>query len=120
MATPTHCIEIEARLNNGWDEKEIRDYCTRKLHFKVDSIWYPELESLNFDGKTARASVLIQSVFYDFTKYAEEIEDWIYEWIENYITEPGIDILNIKINPLGKRLELMMDRQGYFHSRFVK
>jgi len=46
MATPTHCIEIEARVNNGWSEKEIGDYCTGKLCFKVDSIIYYNFENL--------------------------------------------------------------------------
>jgi len=95
----THRIDIEAKISNGWSKKEIQNYCDKKLCFEVDDLWGPMLKSLEVNGKTAKASILIQSVFCDFKKYTKEIEDWIHEWIGDHITEEGILISKIDIIP---------------------
>ena len=93
----THIIEIEAKINNGWSEKELRNYCMEKLD-SIDSIWDPQLESLEISKKIVKAKVLIHSTFYDFKKYDKIERGRIKSWINSHITESGIRISKININ----------------------
>ncbi len=102
----THSIEIEATINNDWDEKKIREYCINKLCFEVDSIWDPELKSLEVNQKTVKANILIQSTYYYFMEYEEEIKNNIKTWIKNHVTEPGIVISKVNMKYLGSRIRL--------------
>ena len=105
MSIPTHCIEIEAKINNNWSEKEIRDSCIKKICFEIDDIWYPELKSLDVNGRTVKVNVLIQSTFYNFMEYEDDIKEDIKTWLNNHIT-PDIEILKVNMELLGSRLKL--------------
>jgi len=104
MVVATHRIEIEAKTNNDWSEKELQKYCIKKL-YGVDDIWYTRLESINIDQKTVKAHVLIHSVYYDFIKYREEIEDFVKTWIKDHINESWLMISKIDIKPLGRSIK---------------
>ncbi len=104
MVVATHRIGIEAKINNAWGEKKIREYCIKKLG-EIDDIWYPRLESVEINQKTVKAHVLIHSTYYDFIKYKEDIGDDVKTWVEDHITEPGLIVLKIGIKPLGRSIE---------------
>ena len=62
MAIATHYITLDGKVNGDRDEETLPEYCKNKLE-EVNPLWCAELELLKVNGKTAKAGVLIESVF---------------------------------------------------------
>lgn len=95
MAIATHLIKVKGTVKDGKKrEKEIKDYVKDKIDNEIDSMFHADLELFHIDEDgTADVWVYVGSL-------SGSIKYTVGVWLENHITEEGIEVKDFEIEEL--------------------